>query len=111
MPRDEDTDEEPDTMKCGDCETNMEVKRENRLGERVQIYTCPNCGQSLISLDDAVRIQRRFIKAIEEERTVVRIGNSIGVTFPRELKKIFKLGEKVKVRFDPDTMEISVRLD
>jgi predicted RNA-binding Zn-ribbon protein involved in translation (DUF1610 family) len=98
-------------MKCGDCETEMEEKKETRLGEKVLIYTCPSCGKSMISLDDAVKIQRKFIKAIEEKRTVVKIGNSIGVTFPQELKNIFKLGEKVKIRFDPDTMEVSVRLE
>ncbi|MEE8400891.1 MAG: hypothetical protein V3R86_01900 [Candidatus Hydrothermarchaeaceae archaeon] len=96
-------------MKCGDCETEMEEKKETRLGEKVLIYTCSACGKSLINLDDAIKIQRKFIKAIEEDRTVVKIGNSIGITFPRELKEIFKLGKKVKLKFDPDTMEISVR--
>ncbi|MFQ5976040.1 MAG: hypothetical protein ACE5J5_06985 [Candidatus Hydrothermarchaeales archaeon] len=96
-------------MKCEDCETEMEEKKEIRIGEKILIYTCLNCGKSLINLDDAIKIQRKLIKAIEEERTVVKIGNSIGVTFPQELKKIFKLGEKVKIKFDPDTMEVSVR--
>ncbi len=98
-------------MKCGDCETEMEEKKETRLGEKVLIYTCPTCGKSLINLDEVIKIQRKFIRAIEEERTVVKIGNSIGVTFPRELKNIFKLGEKVKIKFDPDTMEVSVRAE
>ena len=96
-------------MKCGDCETEMEEKEETHIGEKILIYTCPKCGKSLLNLDDAIKIQRKLITAIEEERTVVKIGNSIGVTFPKELKKIFKLGEKVKIKFDPDTMEISIR--
>jgi hypothetical protein len=88
----------------------MDENRENRLGERVLVYRCPCCGKSLISLEDAARIHRRLLGSIEEERTVVKIGNSIGVTLPQELKKIFKLGEKVRVRFDPETMEVTVRL-
>lgn len=96
-------------MKCGECETEMEEKREVRLGEEMVVYTCPKCKKSLIALEDAIKIQRRFIKAIEEERTVVKIGNSIGVTFPPELKEVFRLGEKVKLKFDPDTMELSVK--
>ncbi|MEE8167616.1 MAG: hypothetical protein V3T58_01940 [Candidatus Hydrothermarchaeales archaeon] len=89
----------------------MEEKRETRLGEKVLIYTCPTCGKSLINLDDAIKLQKKFLKDIEEERTVVKIGNSIGVTFPKELKTIFKLGAKVKIKFDPDTMEVSVRAE
>jgi DNA-directed RNA polymerase subunit RPC12/RpoP len=46
-------------MKCGDCGTEMEEKKKRHLGEKVLVYICPGCGKSLISLDDAIKIQRR----------------------------------------------------
>lgn len=95
-------------MRCGECGTEMEEKNETRFGEDMSVYRCPKCGKSLVNLDDVIKIQRKFIKSIEEERTIIKIGNSLGVTFPQELKDIFRLGEKVKVRFDPETMELSV---
>jgi len=95
-------------MKCGECGNKMSETKEMRLGEEMVVYTCLKCKKSLVSLDDAIKIQRKFIKEIEEERKIVKIGNSIGVTFPPELKEIFKRGERVKLRFDPDTMELSV---
>ncbi len=98
-------------MKCGECGAEMEEKVEKRLGEEVTTYACPKCGKALISLDDAIKIQKRFIKEIEEERKVVKIGNSLGITFPPELKEVFRQGEKVKLRFDPETMELSVKAE
>jgi len=94
-------------MQCK-CGNEMEEKKEVRLDEEVLIYQCPKCKKSMVSLDDAIKMQRKFIKAIDEERTIVKIGNSLGVTFPQELKEIFKQGKKVKLKFDPDTMEISI---
>ncbi|MDI6654792.1 MAG: hypothetical protein QME59_02785 [Candidatus Hydrothermarchaeota archaeon] len=98
-------------MRCGECGTKMEEKKEVRLGEEMTVYHCPKCKKSLVGLDDAIKLQRRFIKAVEEDRKIVKIGNSIGVTFPSELKEIFRLGEKVKLRFDPKKMEVSVRTE
>lgn len=95
-------------MKCGECRTVMDERIETRLGGEVKVYECPKCRKSLVSLNDAIRIQKKFLDEIEEERTIVKIGNSIGITFPPELKRIFKLGEKVNLKFDPETMEISV---
>lgn len=97
-------------MMCGDCGTAMEKRKENRHGEEVMVYRCNCCGLSFISLEDASKIHQRLLGPIEEEQAVVKIGNSIGVTLPQGLKKIFKLGDKVKVRFNPETMEVSVKL-
>jgi len=89
----------------------MEEKTERRLGEEVTTYACPKCEKVLVSLDDAIKMQKRFIREIEEERKVVKIGNSLGITFPQELKDIFPKGEKVRLRFDPETMELSIKAE
>ena len=92
-------------MKCGKCKVNMRERPEERMGLKIIVQECPRCGKRLISMDDAIRLQERALSRIEDVRTVVAVGNSIGITLPAALKKILKKGDKVHLIWDMDAME------
>lgn len=95
-------------MKC-ECKTTMLEKKEKVRGESVRVFACPKCGKELVLLKDAIKLQEKLIPKIETSRKLVKFGGSIAVTLPKELKLIFRKGEKVRVYFDPNEMELRVR--
>lgn len=96
-------------MKCGKCGTIMKEREELLFGIKVKAYVCSKCGNNLIPLKEAIKVQHKIIPRIETSRKLVQLGGSIAVTLPKELKPIFKKGERVKVYFSPKDMEIRVR--
>lgn len=96
-------------MKCGKCGAVMREQEETLFGIKVKTYVCSKCDTKLIPLKEAIKVQHKIIPKIETSRKLVQFGGSIAVTLPKELKPIFKKGERVKVYFSPKDMEIRVR--
>ncbi len=96
-------------MKCGKCGAVMKEKEDTLFGESVKIYVCGRCGNKLVPLKEAIRVQQKVIPKVETTRKLVQFGGSIAVTLPKQLKSIFKKGEKVKVHFDPKEMELVIK--
>lgn len=95
-------------MKCK-CGPTMVEKIEKVYGESCRVFSCPKCGKELVMLKDAIKLQERLIPKIETSRKLIQFGGSIAVTLPKELKQIFRKGERVKVCFDPNEMELRIR--
>lgn len=87
----------------------MKEKFEKIHGEKVRVFSCQKCGKELVMFKDAIKLQEKFLPKIETTRKLVKFGGSIAVTLPKELKIVFKKGDKVKVFFDPTSMEIIVK--
>lgn len=95
-------------MKCK-CGTKMVEKIEKIYGESCRVFTCPKCGKELVMLKDAIKLQKRLMPKVETSRKLIQFGGSIAVTLPKELKPIFRKGERVRVSFDPADMELRIR--
>lgn len=91
------------------CRTEMRKKSERIHGERVSILSCPKCGKELILVKDAIRLQEKLLPKIETTRKVAKLGGSIAVTLPKELKIVFRKGDSVRLSFDPSDMELRIR--
>jgi DNA-directed RNA polymerase subunit M/transcription elongation factor TFIIS len=96
-------------MKCGKCSAIMKEKEDTLFGEKVKTYVCGKCGNKLIPLKEAIKVQQKTIPRVETSRKLVQFGGSIAVTLPKQLKTIFRKGEKVKVYFDPNEMELRIK--
>jgi hypothetical protein len=96
-------------MKCGKCNTTMKEKKDTLFGESIKIYVCERCGNKLVPLKEVIKVQQKVIPKVETFRKLVQFGGSIAVTLPKELKSVFRKGEKVRVYFDPTEMELRVR--
>lgn len=95
-------------MKCK-CGTAMKKKFERIYGEETRVFVCSKCGEELVLLKDAIKLQEKLLPKIETTRKLVKFGGSIAVTIPKELKAVFRKGDKVKVFFDPSSMELRVK--
>ncbi len=87
----------------------MKEKEDDLFGVKVKTFACSRCGNKIIPLKEAMRVQQKILPKIETSRKLVQFGGSIAVTLPKELKSVFKKGEKVRVSFDPKDMEIKVK--
>lgn len=96
-------------MKCEKCNVGMRKEEEALFGIKVKTYVCGKCGNKFVPLKEAIKVQQKIIPKIETSRKLVQFGGSIAVTLPKELKPVFRKGERVKVSFDPKEMEIKVK--
>ena len=96
-------------MKCERCNVTMKKEEETLFGIKVKVYVCGKCGNQLLPLKEAIKVQQKIIPKIETSRKLVQFGGSIAVTLPKELKPVFRKGERVRVTFDPKEMEIKIK--
>ncbi|RJQ21177.1 hypothetical protein C4580_02955 [Candidatus Woesearchaeota archaeon] len=86
-------------IKC-DCGRTLEEKEV--IIERIQTpaLVCPNCQFRTLTVEQAKTFQKRleFHRAIDQQKQIIRIGNSMGITLPEKLKDFgLKIGHKVKL--------------
>lgn len=82
-------------IRC-DCGTFMVEKETDNEGIISPATLCPKCGYKTFTLEQAkeyVKL-RKMHDVIDEERKIIKIGNSKGITLPKELR--LKVGQKVK---------------
>ena len=100
-----------DCMKCGECGNELKERIENEQGIKMRVFWCPRCGKELMELKEVMRVQRRLQQRIEETRPVVRVGNSIGITFPAKIKDRIKIGDKVHMVWDMETKKAELSVE
>ena len=86
-------------MKC-DCGKTLEEKEIEIDHILTHAMVCPKCGFTTLTKDQAKEFRKRieFHKAIDQEKQIIRIGNSMGITLPEKLSDFgVSIGKKVKV--------------
>lgn len=83
-------------IKC-DCGSILKTQMQELDGYEVEALVCPKCGFVTLTREQAEYLMklRRMSEALGDERKVVRIGNTLGVTFPPVL---VHQGQKVRIR-------------
>ncbi len=86
-------------IKC-DCGAILE-ERETALNHiTINALVCPNCNFTTLTKDQAKIFQKRLElhNAIDQEKHIIKIGNSMGITLPEKLRDFgLKIGQKVKL--------------
>ena len=95
-------------MKCGKCGKNMKKEIQTIFGEKANVFVCNSCGNKMIDIDEAIKLQEKLLPKIHETRKIVSVGTSTAVTIPKKLEKIFQKGDKVRVDFNPKNMELKI---
>ena len=65
-----------------------------------EAMVCPACGFTTLTKEQAERLLRlkEFESILSQERKVIKIGNSMGLTLPDRLKEVgIHIGQKVKI--------------
>src|SRR3989338_8622846 len=82
---------------CGGLLAEKEVKIDHIS---TLAMVCPNCSFTTLTKEQAKEFRKRieFHQAIDQERQVIKIGNSMGITFPEKLHDFgITVGKKVKI--------------
>lgn len=99
-------------IKCGKCGKRMIERRVKYKGLTLKSSFCPPCNYDVFTenqFDDAfIKIQQNRLQDDYVKKTI-RIGNSIGITFPQEIVEAFRL-EKKRVKLTPDVRSGVIRL-
>ncbi len=85
-------------IKC-DCGTCLQPKMAAFEGFEAEAMVCPKCGFTTLTKEQAVRFVRlkTLHEIIDDERKIIRVGNSMGITLPEQLKEFgIKIGAKVR---------------
>lgn|SRR3989338_6910867 len=86
-------------IKC-DCGKYLEEKETPIDHILTRAMVCPSCGFTTLTKDQAVEFRKRveFHQAIDQERKIIQIGNSFGITFPEKLREFgVAVGSTVKI--------------
>ncbi|MBU0536013.1 MAG: hypothetical protein KKE20_03545 [Nanoarchaeota archaeon] len=89
---------------CFECDMPCEVVTTKMRGIKVEAYRCPKCKEITFSEKQAhqaaVKLEE---KRMEEQykKSPIRIGHSLGLTFPKEIVKVFGLSSKSKLNIKP----------
>jgi hypothetical protein len=90
--------------KCGECGKEMVTKKTRYKGLVLDVDQCPRCKSSYFSEKQFAEAFKKIQQARLKDsylKTPIRIGNSIGITFPKEVVEAFQLKKK-KVRMKPN---------
>lgn len=82
---------------CGNYLKESETEIEHILARAM---VCPHCGFTTLTKEQAKEFHKRleFHKTIDQEKQVIRIGNSMGITLPEKLRDFgISVGKKVKI--------------
>ena len=86
-------------IKC-DCGRVLEEKEALIEHINTLALVCPNCGFTTLTKEQAKMFQKRLElhQAVDQEKQIIRIGNSMGITLPEKLRDFgMKVGQKVKL--------------
>ena len=92
--------------KCHKCGKPMKLIMEKHEGVDYEAYRCPSCKLIIFTQEQAIMLGKKLQQKMLKDKYIkkpIKIGNSIGVIFPRDLVKAFDLDS-------PDTT-LNVKMD
>ncbi len=99
-------------MKCFECDGEYEKKLLHLNGIITEGYICKNCKDVVFDKKQSRKYleKMKLKETIEQERKIIRIGSSMGITLPEKLNKYgMKIGKKVKLEaIDEKSIKITL---
>lgn len=100
--------EAPKVKRCIECSGAMELATV-LIGELpAEGYRCQECGHEVLTLAQMKEHERRrdLARAFAKPRKVVKVGNSVGLTLPKEL---FRVGQELTIEvLDGNSLRIEL---
>lgn len=89
---------------CFDCKIPCNLVMTKVMGVKVEAYKCPKCREITFTSKQA---SKGFLKIKEEKmqnqykKRPIKIGHSLGLTFPKRIVEVFNLSKKSKLNIKP----------
>lgn len=86
-------------LKC-DCGTTLQEKETKIEHIMTKALVCPSCGFTTLTKEHAKEFRRRIHlhQVFDQERQIIKIGNSMGITLPEKLNEFgITVGKKVRI--------------
>ena len=100
--------------KCINCDVPMKKTYVNYKGIKFEARECPNCKEKIFTEDLAMKaIAQLESKRLKENymKHPIKIGHSWGLTFPKEIAKVFNLdNSKTKIKLEPKVEESKIEM-
>ena|SRR3989344_556314 len=83
-----------------DCGKTLAEQQVSIDGISVKALVCPACHFTTLTKEQAVEFRKSLDMhhSIDQERRVIKVGNSMGITLPEKLKNFgITVGKKVKI--------------
>ena len=103
--------QERKNLRC-DCEEIL-IEKEVKIDEILtKAMVCPKCNFTTLTKDQAKEYYKKLKlhDDIDQERQIIKIGNSMGITLPDKLNNYgMKIGKKVKIEaIDETSLKIKI---
>ena len=97
------------TKKCPQCKTNLEkVKFDIGYGVGVESLHCKKCGFNITENNRLKTAISALREQMSKEIKVIKVGTGLGVRFPNDVVKIYKLkkGEEIVIKPEIDGIKL-----
>ncbi len=98
-------------IKC-DCGGVLTEQLTELDGFKTEAMVCPECGFVTLTKEQAQKYAKlkQMHRILDAERTIIRIGNSMGLTLPDELSQFgAKVGKKIRTEaLGPKTFKVEL---
>lgn len=99
-------------IKC-DCGNYLQEKETIIDHISTLAMVCPKCNFTTLTKEQAKEFRARveFHQAVDQEKQVIRIGNSMGITLPEKLSEFgISVGSKVKIEaIDKRSFKVEIK--
>lgn len=98
-------------IRC-DCGAYLQPRMAAFGGFETEAMVCPKCGFTTLTREQAQRYvqSRQLHSIIDDERKIIRVGNSMGITLPEQLKSYgLRIGKKVRTTaLDANSFKVEI---
>ncbi len=88
-------------MRCTICSKPIKKTIVEHKGQKLEAYKCTACGEEIFTEEQfAAAVRKMDLARLKESysKNVIKIGHSLGITFPKDVVRAFDLkGKKVEV--------------
>jgi antitoxin component of MazEF toxin-antitoxin module len=99
------------SLRC-DCNEILREKEIKLDGILTKAMVCPKCKFITLTLEQAKEYHKKLKlhQDVDQERQIIKIGNSMGITLPDKLNEYgIKIGKKVKIEaIDENSLKIKI---
>lgn len=98
---------------CIDCNVKLKNVFVLHRGTKLEALQCPKCKQKLFTEEQTLgAINKLEEKRLKEEyvKQTIKIGHSIGITFPKAITEIFGINSSTKLKLHPDVKNSKIEI-